>query len=209
MTCFTWATRNTCRGSCLPGQKGRTGQSTHNNIAKPICLRLILRAIYLFAGLLACPRIVVPSSHVQVYVRDYSQVPTLIFSYHTSHSLTILFNMPSRFLFFSFFYAISTAVAASQKCYSLTGTQLDDTFAPCNLTAKHSGCCATNKKSGADICLDSGLCMATQNEFMGTVWQPGCTDSTGKATECPHLCPGSMFNHFAPSRGDGLLTRSQ
>src|SRR5690242_1889185 len=90
-------------------------------------------------------------------------------------------------------YATSVGAAASQKCYSLTGAELDDTFRPCNSTAKHSGCCATNRTTGADICLDSGLCMATKNEYIGTIWQPGCTDSTGKATQCPKLCPGSTY----------------
>ncbi|KAF2630982.1 hypothetical protein BU25DRAFT_407550 [Macroventuria anomochaeta] len=100
--------------------------------------------------------------------------------------------MPSRSFILSFLYATSLVAAASQKCYSLTGAELDDTFAPCNSTAKHSGCCATNRPAGsADICLDSGLCMATKSEYMGTIWQPGCTDSTGKATECPQLCPGA------------------
>ncbi|KAF1362937.1 hypothetical protein EJ07DRAFT_105468 [Lizonia empirigonia] len=101
--------------------------------------------------------------------------------------------MLSRSFFFSFLYAPSLVAAASQKtCYSLTGLELDDTFAPCNSTAEHSGCCATNRPAGsADICLDSGLCMATTSEYMGTIWQPGCTDSTGKATECPHLCPAA------------------
>ncbi|KAF1927903.1 uncharacterized protein M421DRAFT_5576 [Didymella exigua CBS 183.55] len=98
--------------------------------------------------------------------------------------------MLSRSYLISFVYATSLVAAASQKCYSLTGTLLNDSFAPCNPTARHSGCCATNKTSGADICLDSGLCTATQNEFMGTIWQNGCTDSTGNATECPQLCPG-------------------
>ncbi|KAF2993274.1 hypothetical protein E8E13_001742 [Curvularia kusanoi] len=40
--------------------------------------------------------------------------------------------------------------------------------------------------------------MSTTSEYMGTIWQPGCTDSTGKATECPQVCPG-MNNDF-----DGL-----
>ncbi|UPX18853.1 uncharacterized protein EKO05_0009138 [Ascochyta rabiei] len=104
---------------------------------------------------------------------------------------------------FSLFCATSLVAAASQKCYSLTGSELDDSFAPCNSTAKHSGCCATNRPAGsADICLDSGLCMATKNEYVGTIWQPGCTDSTGKATECPQLCPG------ANDQFDGLNTVS-
>jgi hypothetical protein len=117
--------------------------------------------------------------------------------------------MLSQSFLVSFIYATSLAAAASHKCYGLTGTPLDDTFAPCNRTAEHSGCCATNKASGADICLDSGLCMATQNEYMGTMWQPGCTDSTGKATECPQLCPGSAFIPINTSQEGHPLTESQ
>lgn len=101
--------------------------------------------------------------------------------------------MPSHSMLLFALCATSFVSATSQKCYSLTGTELDNSFAPCNPNAKHSGCCATNRASGADICLDNGLCMATKSEYMGTLWQPGCTDSTGKATECPQLCPGSMF----------------
>ncbi|KAG9197953.1 hypothetical protein G6514_000672 [Epicoccum nigrum] len=89
----------------------------------------------------------------------------------------------------------AAAGAAAQTCYSLTGGVLDHSFAPCNPDAKHSGCCATNRTTGGDICLDSGLCMSTTTEHMGTIWQPGCTDSTGKATECPQVCPG-MNNKF-------------
>lgn len=89
----------------------------------------------------------------------------------------------------------AAAGAAAQTCYGLTGAVLDHSFAPCNPDAKHSGCCATNRTTGADICLDSGLCMSTTSEYMGTIWQPGCTDSTGKATECPQVCPG-MNNKF-------------
>ena len=101
--------------------------------------------------------------------------------------------MLSRSIILSFLYTTSLVAAANQKCYSLTGAELDDTFAPCNSTAKHSGCCATNKSTGADICLDSGLCMASSGQYMGTIWQPGCTDSTGMASECPQLCPGSTL----------------
>lgn len=109
--------------------------------------------------------------------------------------------MLSRSSFFLFFCATSLVAAASQKCHDLNGSELDDTFAPCNSSAEHSGCCATNKTTGADICLDNGLCMATKSEYMGTIWQTGCTDSTGKATECPQLCPGGT------SRSLNLLSR--
>ena len=197
MTCFGLATRNACRGRWLPALEGRTGLSTHNNIAKPICLRLISGALYGFATHPDRPVVFVPSS------QDPS-ISTLLIEYRSrsrSHCRSLqvallyyclLSNMPSRSFTLSFSYATLVA-AASQKCYSLTGSELDNTFAPCNSTAKHSGCCATNKSVGADICLDSGLCMATSGQYMGTIWQPGCTDSTGKATECPQLCPGCTY----------------
>ena len=101
-----------------------------------------------------------------------------------------LINMLSRSTLLLALYA--AAGAAAQTCYGLTGDVLDHSFAPCNPDAKHSGCCATNRTTGADICLDSGLCMSTTSDYMGTIWQPGCTDSTGQATECPQVCPGSM-----------------
>ncbi|XPS76879.1 hypothetical protein M3J09_008923 [Ascochyta lentis] len=119
----------------------------------------------------------------------------VVHSYKSLSYSTVLFNMLLPSFVFSLFCATSLVSAANQKCYSLTGSELDDSFAPCNSTAKHSGCCATNRPPGsADICLDNGLCMATRNEYMGTVWQPGCTDSTGKATECPQLCPSANNN---------------
>ncbi|KAF1846673.1 uncharacterized protein K460DRAFT_406867 [Cucurbitaria berberidis CBS 394.84] len=92
-------------------------------------------------------------------------------------------------------FATLFAITISQKCYGLDGTALDDTFAPCNPSAKHSGCCATKRTVGsADLCLDNGLCMATNNELMGTIWQSGCTDATGKDAACPKMCPGASDN---------------
>ncbi|KAF2645334.1 hypothetical protein P280DRAFT_388904 [Massarina eburnea CBS 473.64] len=80
--------------------------------------------------------------------------------------------------------------AAEQKCYGLNGVELDNSYGPCNTNAKHSGCCAIHRGSGsADVCLSNGLCMATHDEYMGTIWQAGCTDATGKDTACPKMCP--------------------
>jgi len=101
--------------------------------------------------------------------------------------------MHSRVTFLSLFAAV-IAVAASQTCYGLDGTQLDDTYAPCKPSAKHSGCCATKRSSGADLCLDNGLCMSTRDELMGMIWQSGCTDSTGKDVACPKMCPDGMVS---------------
>jgi hypothetical protein len=118
---------------------------------------------------------------LDLYVAPYCLFPTKPLS---------LINMLSRSTLLFALYA--AAGAAAQTCYGLTGAVLDHSFAPCNPDAKHSGCCATNRTTGADVCLDSGLCMSTTSDYMGTIWQPGCTDSTGKATECPQVCPGSM-----------------
>jgi hypothetical protein len=92
------------------------------------------------------------------------------------------------------FLATFITFAASQQCYGLDGTQLDDTYSPCNPSAKHSGCCATRRSSGADICLDNGLCLSTHDEMMGTIWQKGCTDASGRDAACPrNLCPDGMY----------------
>jgi hypothetical protein len=88
------------------------------------------------------------------------------------------------------------SVTVSQKCYGLDGKALDNTFAPCNPDAKHSGCCAINRTTGADLCLDNGLCMSTTNQLIGTIWQNGCTDATGKDEACPRMCPDSMFQLY-------------
>jgi hypothetical protein len=91
-------------------------------------------------------------------------------------------------------FATFVAVAISQQCFGLDGSQLDNTFAPCYPNAKHSGCCATNRSSGADICLSNGLCMSTSGELMGMIWQSGCTDRSGKDMACPKICPSGMFS---------------
>jgi hypothetical protein len=103
--------------------------------------------------------------------------------------------MHFRVTFLSLFAALA-AVASSQTCYGLDGTTLDDTFAPCNPSAKHSGCCATKRSSGADICLDNGLCMSTRDETIGMIWQSGCTDATGKDVACPKICPDGTFHRL-------------
>ncbi|KAF2258499.1 hypothetical protein CC78DRAFT_114163 [Lojkania enalia] len=85
---------------------------------------------------------------------------------------------------------------AEAACYGLDGTNLDSTFGPCNPAANHSGCCAIHRPAGSvDICLDNGLCMATNDKYMGTIWQNGCTDPTGRDPACPtNLCPDVRDN---------------
>ncbi|KAF2473951.1 uncharacterized protein BDR25DRAFT_256989 [Lindgomyces ingoldianus] len=94
-----------------------------------------------------------------------------------------------------FLLLISTVAAAEQSCYGLDGTKLDSTYGPCKPGARHSGCCAIHRPAGSvDICLDNGLCMATSGVYMGTIWQDGCTDSTGKDAGCPKMCPDATNN---------------
>ncbi|KAF2708774.1 hypothetical protein K504DRAFT_433279 [Pleomassaria siparia CBS 279.74] len=114
-----------------------------------------------------------------------SSLPSLI------HSFLFLF------LFLLLLLPTLVTATADAKCYSVTGKLLDSSFAPCKPAsgAKHSGCCATNRASGADICLDSGLCMSTTDKYAGTLWQNGCTDSTWEDGGCPkNMCPDVSDN---------------
>lgn len=96
---------------------------------------------------------------------------------------------------------VPLATSASEKCYGLNGTELDDTYGPCKSGARHSGCCAIHRPAGSvDICLDNGLCMATNDEFMGTIWQDGCTDPTGQDAGCPKMCPDGTYSLLLCSR---------
>lgn len=113
-------------------------------------------------------------------------------SSHSFACLIILSNMHSLVAFLSLFAAF-VSLTVGQQCYGLDGSQLDNTFAPCNPSAKRSGCCATKRSTGADLCLDSGLCMSTSGENTGMIWQNGCTDPTGKDVGCPKICPSSML----------------
>ncbi|KAH9881941.1 hypothetical protein J1614_001112 [Plenodomus biglobosus] len=111
--------------------------------------------------------------------------------------------MVSQHSFWSIFTLFITLIAPTiaQQCYGLDGSALDSSYAPCNPSAKHSGCCATKRTNGSpDICLDSGLCMATSNEQLGMIWQAGCTDETGRDVACPKMCPDvtNNFNGLSP-----------
>jgi hypothetical protein len=49
-------------------------------------------------------------------------------------------------------------------------------------------CKASNKDSG-DICIQGGLCYATQSSNSGYIYGNGCTDSTFADKNCPYACP--------------------
>ncbi|KAL5387201.1 hypothetical protein DPSP01_003812 [Paraphaeosphaeria sporulosa] len=100
----------------------------------------------------------------------------------------MLFTYSLRSFLVLFFFLQFTI--AERKCYALDGTQLGDSYGACDTSAKHSGCCAVHGAAGAvDLCLSNGLCMATNEKYMGTIWQVGCTDPTGMDPSCPEMCP--------------------
>ncbi|ROW10975.1 hypothetical protein VMCG_00877 [Cytospora schulzeri] len=79
---------------------------------------------------------------------------------------------------------------ASKQCYFVDGsTPGDNSYAPCDPDADFSPCCANNKGNRSDICMSSGLCYGQDNSFSGFIYMNGCTDPTGMASECPHICP--------------------
>jgi hypothetical protein len=90
---------------------------------------------------------------------------------------------------------LTTLVAAQLKCYRIDGTEADSVYAPCNPSAKVSGCCAINK-SNPDLCLGSGLCMSQDEGYQGFIYANGCTDKTGKDSSCPNPCPNSKSIHL-------------
>lgn len=100
----------------------------------------------------------------------------------------------SSLLVMAAFHKLALHVGATElRCYDVSGAELDLTYTPCNPGAKHSGCCATNRPWGSpDICLDSGLCLATSGELIGTVVHAGCTDPTGQDEACAKVCAGGM-----------------
>lgn len=73
-------------------------------------------------------------------------------------------------------------------CYNIAG-EPDDTYQRCNKTnsTAHSACCAIKKKF-PDICLESGLCLATAARDMGAIFENGCTDIQGADDACPKAC---------------------
>lgn len=73
-------------------------------------------------------------------------------------------------------------------CYNIAG-EPDDTYQRCNTanTTAHSACCAIKKKF-PDICLESGLCLATAARDLGSIYENGCTDIQGADNACPKAC---------------------
>lgn len=77
------------------------------------------------------------------------------------------------------------------QCYSVGGTALDSSYEPCDTKAVVSSCCQLNH-TNPDVCLGSGLCLSTRDEYAGTIWGDGCTDREGNDRTCPHICAGKV-----------------
>lgn len=125
---------------------------------------------------------------------ELSAASCILFAYSAAYYLfCLMMRVLLRLLVPLLFSILLACAAADQKCYALNGTELDSTYAPCDPSAKHSGCCALRRPAGSvDICLSNGLCMATDDKYMGTIWQDGCTDPTGKDDRCPKMCPDGI-----------------
>lgn len=102
---------------------------------------------------------------------------------------------------------LATTAQARTQCYGVDGKKLDSSFVPCNPDADTSSCCASNKTDG-DICMTSGLCYAQQKPFTGLIYMNGCTDQSGIAKECPHICPDGESTDMVSSSRDVLTSSS-
>ncbi|RDA94740.1 hypothetical protein CP533_6720 [Ophiocordyceps camponoti-saundersi (nom. inval.)] len=89
--------------------------------------------------------------------------------------------------------ALAVVAAEKKRCYGIDGVPSEWSFQPCDADAAFSACCAMNKTK-PDICLSSGLCYAQDTGFEGFIYSNGCTDPTGKADACPHVCPDRTNN---------------
>lgn len=76
--------------------------------------------------------------------------------------------------------------ATAASCYAPDGAAMLDENQPCNsISGEYSMCCATNRTSDADQCLQNGLCY---NPNGGYYWREGCTDPTWKSDACSPIC---------------------
>ncbi|CAD0087680.1 unnamed protein product [Aureobasidium vineae] len=79
-----------------------------------------------------------------------------------------------RFLFL--LCSLLYVARAENRCYNTQGTLIaESSYVPCNSTAA--------------ICIQGGLCYATQSSYNGYIYGNGCTDSTFSDASCPYACP--------------------
>ncbi|KAL5338032.1 hypothetical protein BJX70DRAFT_399125 [Aspergillus crustosus] len=86
---------------------------------------------------------------------------------------------------------------AAQECYLMNGQSAATSHSPCiaDLASDvHSPCCAL----ATDICLESGLCLASN----GLMYETGCTDPTWEDDACPKVCPDASTNWRGKGSGN-------
>ncbi|KAH1489004.1 hypothetical protein LV164_006369 [Aspergillus fumigatus] len=100
-----------------------------------------------------------------------------------------------------------TGSTIAAQCYFSDGSKADSSFQPCFPDQYNSPCCANNKPKGManDLCLTSGLCLAQMQGFAGMIYQNGCTDQTGKSSQCQAICSDSTSGgiHLLPCPAKG------
>lgn len=94
-----------------------------------------------------------------------------------------------------------TGSTIAAQCYFSDGSKADSSFQPCFPDQYNSPCCANNKPKGManDLCLTSGLCLAQMQGFAGMIYQNGCTDQTGKSSQCQAICSGCKCDRHTSS----------
>ncbi|PSR86994.1 hypothetical protein BD289DRAFT_247016 [Coniella lustricola] len=136
--------------------------------------------------------------HSAPHLRSVPSLSLSLSSSSSPSSSSFLFSTitmrPQRLLATISWLLFTTLVDST--CYNVDGTttDLDNSFQPCNASARYSACCATNKGAQADVCLTSGLCYTQGQGYSGMIYMNGCTDKTGKAANCPHFCPDATTN---------------
>jgi hypothetical protein len=86
----------------------------------------------------------------------------------------------------------------SASCYVPNGTvrapDPGHAYQPCNI-GTYSMCCATNRTSDADQCLQNGLCYNADGNYY---WRESCTDPTWTSEACSQLCRVDWSGGDAP-----------
>jgi hypothetical protein len=88
----------------------------------------------------------------------------------------------------------STCLAAS--CFFPDSSpQESPDYQPCNSTAGHKMCCATNRKTtSVNSCIQHGLCADADKNIM---WRETCSDPTWQDEGCLKLCIDGLGRLFS------------
>jgi hypothetical protein len=140
------------------------------------------------------PPLLTPPPHTRLY--------RLIFDYLKPSSLFLSRDAKMRLIAFICLYTITV----SANCFVPDGTPrlqgIDYSYLPCNTSTEFSMCCAWNRTSDADQCLQNGLCYNPDGNYY---WRESCTDPTWTSEFCSPLCRSgrkSIICQLCPSSND-------